>query len=302
MKIALAGGTGFIGKELIALLKDRGHTIYLLTRNSDKFHDEDINIIEWLNPENHPERYLEDMDAFVNLSGTPLNSGRWTLERKQEIVESRLNTVKEVHRILKTVRQKPKVFINASAIGFYGTSENQIYTEKETTAGVDFLAETVTKWEEEASHVYELGIRTVYARFGLILGTNGGALPKLILPYKLFMGGKLGTGQQWYSWIHIDDVARALLFCIQNSSLTGPVNITAPEPVQMDDFGRAIGQVLHRPHWTVVPSNILRLVLGEMSLLILKGQQVIPVKLLKNDFKFIYPKIEPALRNLIDNE
>lgn len=301
MKIAIAGGSGLIGKALSNSLSKKGHSVLILTRSESRgpISGNNIRYVPWLNKGNQPEKELENLDALVNLAGSTINS-RWTDKGKELIVNSRLNTVDELAKIIQNLEVKPKVFINASAIGFYGTSEKQIYTEESTKPGTDFLADTVVKWESAVKQIEDMGLRTVFCRFGVILDVKEGALPRMVLPYRFFIGGTIGNGQQWLSWIHINDVVRGVLFAIENRQLTGPVNFTAPAPVRMKDFGRTLSRVIHRPHWLPVPNLALRLLLGEMSLLVLEGQKVLPSKLLNHGFSFQYPHLEAALEELFN--
>ncbi|PRO65471.1 TIGR01777 family oxidoreductase [Alkalicoccus urumqiensis] len=299
MKVAIAGGSGLVGGTLTKKLADAGHEVLILTRNPyNKRSSPSVRYVAWLTGQAVPEESLEGIDAFINLAGESLNSGRWTDAKKQEILDSRIDVTREAVRILHALKQKPSVFINGSAVGYYGTSFHEAFTEEHTEPGNDFLAEVVTRWEKETDGTPE-EIRTVCARFGIILSAEGGALKKMLPPFKLGAGGKIGTGEQWMSWIHVEDVANALIFCINNESMSGPVNMTAPQPARMKTFGRTLSDVLNKPFWAPVPSNVLKLVLGDMSVLILEGQQVIPQKLLDAGFHFDYAELEEALYDLV---
>ena len=300
MKVAVAGGSGFVGKEIARLLIREGYEVYVLTRNKNKLTMENIIPVEWLREDSRPEKVLEGIDAVINLAGTSLNSGRWTTERKKQILQSRIKATNELYRIIGKLEHKPSVLINASAIGFYEPSLEQTYTEEWKQAGNNFLADAVVQWEDEAKKVIDLGVRVVLARFGLILGSKEGAFPNLVLPYKLFLGGEIGSGRQWYSWIHVKDVANAILFCIQHNQVNGPVNFTAPHPMRMEEFGETIGDVLHKPNWSVIPSIFIKTALGEMSTLILEGQKVLPKKLMEAGYTFIYPDLRAALTDLLN--
>jgi uncharacterized protein len=297
MKIAITGGTGLVGRALSSELVRNGHEVFILTR---KVNDQSINsvkLVQWLNPGDQPESQLEGIDAIVNLAGATIN-GRWTEEYKQKIIDSRIKATTEVKRIIMALNDKPPVLINASAVGYYGTSVAGEFNEQ-SGPGIDFLSDTVQRWESAANEVKEFGTRVVLCRFGLILDKNGGALPRMVLPYKFFGGGKVGTGDQWLSWIHIKDVIRGILFAIESSKLDGPVNFVAPSPVTLDQFGKVLSLVLDRPHWLPVPGFALKIALGEMSMLVLEGQRVIPVKLLNAGFSFQYPELEKALREIL---
>ncbi|MCZ8536986.1 TIGR01777 family oxidoreductase [Paenisporosarcina quisquiliarum] len=297
MKVAITGGSGFVGQEITKQLTDKGHEVYILTR-SDKKSDGSVHMIKWLADGAKPEEHLDGMDAWINLAGASINEGRWTPEQKQKIYDSRMKATDEVLRILKAVSTKPSVLVNASAIGIYPPSEQATYTEHSSARGSDFLAKTVEDWESKANEAEQLGTRVAAGRFGIVLGKDQGALPLMALPYKMGVGGKVGTGEQWVSWVHVADVAKAILYVIENEDFTGPFNLTAPDPKQMNDFGEILGKVLHRPHWIPVPSIALKLALGDKSQLVLEGQRVIPDKLLTHGFKFTHPDLQRALENI----
>lgn len=299
MRIAIAGGTGFVGKALTKRCIELGHEIYILTRHPSKI-EEKIAYVQWLVDDCDSSSQLENIDVMINLAGESINSGRWTTERKQRILDSRLHATEEVLSLIKNLVNKPKILINASAIGFYGTSLTNTYTEANTIPGKDFLATTVRLWEEKALEAENLGIRTALCRFGIILDRTEGALPKMALPYHLFVGGPIGKGEQWMSWIHLDDVVEAILYIINNEDIKGAVNFTAPHPLKMTEFGKTLGIVLKRPHWISAPAYALRMALGEMSLLVLEGQHVLPEKLLRAGYPFLYDRLEPALRNIYE--
>ncbi|HET7629606.1 MAG TPA: TIGR01777 family oxidoreductase [Bacillales bacterium] len=301
MHIALTGGTGFIGSAITDRLIANGHKVSILTRAPyDQNSREGVKYVQWLTEDSCPEQVLADVDAIVNLAGESINRGRWTTSRKARILESRLKATDAVLHLIKHLHPQPRVLVNASAIGFYGTSEIQTFTEANESAADDFLASVVTQWETKAAQAEALGVRTVFARLGVVLGREG-ALPRIVLPYKLGIGGTIGTGRQWLSWVHVEDVARMLLFAIENGEIRGPLNVTAPEPVRMKPFGQAVGDVLHRPHWLPVPAFALRMGLGEMSDLILKGQRVLPEKALSHGFSFKFPDLHQALSSILSN-
>ncbi|MEK4701198.1 TIGR01777 family oxidoreductase [Solibacillus sp. FSL R7-0668] len=297
MKIAIAGGTGMVGRKLTELLQDKGHEVVILTRGNSRT-ENNIRYVQWLAQDVKPELQLEQLDAFINLAGVSLNEGRWTKQQKQKIYSSRMDATAEALRIMQAIEHKPSVFINASAVGIYPVSENEIYTEQSTEKATDFLGNVVDHWEQKAVQAENLGIRTCLARFGVILAKGEGALPMMVLPYQLGVGGTIGSGKQWLSWIHVDDVARALLFVIEQDELRGPINFTTPNVKRMKSFGQAISKALRRPHWLPVPSLALKLALGEKSVLVVKGQHVLPEKLLNAHFKFNYTSVEDAIRDL----
>lgn len=298
MKIAISGGTGMVGRKFSDLLLANGHDVIVLTRG-ENYEANGIRYVQWLQEGTKPELQLENLDAFVNLAGVSLNEGRWTKEQKDKIYSSRIESTDEVLRILSVVKQKPQVLINASAVGIYPISETAIYTEQSPEKAQDFLGTVVQQWEQRALQAQTLGIRTCLSRFGVILAKGEGALPMMTLPYKLGVGGTIGSGMQWLSWIHVEDVARALLFVIENEALSGPINFTTPNVKRMKDFGKSIGAALHRPHWLPVPAAVLKLALGEKSVLVLEGQHVLPEKLLNAQFEFQFVSAQQAIRDLL---
>lgn len=297
MKFAITGGTGFVGKELTNLLLSQGHQVFILTR-SDKKSDSSITFVKWLTEGATPETELEGIDGIINLAGTSINEGRWTDDQKKKIYESRMEATDEVLRIIETLSVKPSVLVNASAIGIYPSSKHKTYTEDSPERADDFLAKTVEDWEKKAKKAEQHGVRVACARFGVILGKDEGALPLMALPYKLFVGGKVGSGRQWLSWVHVKDVANAIYFALTTDELSGAFNVTAPRPLRNDDFGKVLGTVLHRPHLVPVPGVALKAALGEKSQLVLEGQQVVPEVLLQHGFKFEFPTAQEALKNI----
>lgn len=296
MKIAITGGTGFVGREVTKLLIEKGHNVSILSRSVNK-QTNNVTYIKWLTEDAAPEKELNGIDAFINLAGESINNGRWTTTQKQKIYDSRMQATEEVLRIMDALTDKPKVLVNASAIGIYPASNEKIYTEQSLEVGTDFLAKTVHDWEQKAKHAESLDVRVTYGRFGIILGKSDGALPLMALPYKMFVGGPIGSGLNWMSWIHVKDVAHALLFAIEHE-IHGPFNVTAPEPIIMKEFGKILSAVLKRPHYFPVPAFLLKMALGEKSRLVIEGQHVLPEVLLKNGFTFEFPHLPNALTNI----
>jgi uncharacterized protein len=298
MKIVIAGGSGFIGKKLTDLLLAEGHTVVILTRKDHEPSGE-VQYVRWLEKGASPEKEIGNADAFINLAGVSINDGRWSKTHQKQIYESRMTATDELLRIISLLPTKPSVLVNASAIGIYPSSVTAVYTENSSESANDFLGKTVREWEKKAKLVEEHSVRAVFMRFGVVLGKQGGALPLMALPYRLFVGGKVGSGEQWVSWVHVMDVVRAIVFAINNKSLRGPVNVTSPSPLQMDDFGKTIGAVLHRPHWIPVPSFAMKMALGQKSALVLEGQHVIPQVLQEEGFDFMFPTLRSALEDLL---
>ncbi|WP_439020685.1 TIGR01777 family oxidoreductase [Bacillus thuringiensis] len=299
MKIAISGGTGFIGKYLSTFFIQKGYTVYILTRKkTTETSSPNLQYVQWT-PDSHTFP-LSSIDVVINLAGESINS-RWTKKQKEAILNSRVQTTKGLIKQLQTLTTKPHTFINASAIGYYGTSETETFTEQYEAPGNDFLANTVYLWEQEASKARSLGMRTIYTRLGVVLGADGGALPKMLIPYQFYIGGTIGSGNQWLSWIHIDDVVRMIDFIIHKEEIEGPFNITAPLPIRMKEFGETIATAIGKPHWLPVPSFILQTLLGEMSILVLEGQHVLPIKAIEHGYQYTFPTVNHALQNILSH-
>jgi uncharacterized protein len=294
-RILITGGTGFIGNALTKHLISHGDEVYILTRKKKQSHEKGVHYVQWMKGD---DLVSPQIDVVVNLAGETIN-GRWTDEKKNAIRNSRLEVTEELLQLVERMPQKPDVWINASAIGYYGTSETEVFTEKTQKHGSDFLSEVVKAWETRAITAESFGCRMVFTRFGLVLGKDGGVLPQLSLPYRFFAGGTVGSGDQWVSWVHIEDVVRLIKEAIDDDQYSGPVNITAPQPVTMKKFGQITGDVMHRPHWLPTPSIVFKLIFGEMSMLILKGQQALPEKAMNLGFEFKFPHLKGALHDLL---
>lgn len=296
MHIIIFGGTGFVGQHLAQHLLSVGHEVLIPSRGSRTI---TYGQIVRYTP-NQISALLSQMTspyAIINLAGESINSGRWSKSRKDMILQSRINITQAIVEAIETSPLKPEVLINASAIGYYGYSESATFTEN-ASSGEGFLAEVTRQWEQTASQAAP-NTRVVLARIGVVLGRNDGALPRMILPYRFFIGGSVGHGRQWLSWIHMDDLTGIIAQCLTDHTIQGPVNVTAPEPVTMNQFGRTIGRVLHRPHWLPVPSFALTLLLGEMAEIVLQGQHVLPEVMQSHGYAFIYPTVDKALEQLL---
>lgn len=294
MNFLITGATGFIGRHLTDQLTLKGHQIYALTRSPNKYEDKDQ--VTYLSYDVNPKE-LPTIHGVINLAGESL-FGYWTNAKQKEIRYSRIEVTRHIVRLVQQLKERPKVFINGSAVGYYGTSTEMIFTEQTIETGDDFLSSVVVDWENEAKQIESTGIRTIYARFGIVLGKNEGSLPLMELPIKLFVGGKIGDGEQWISWVHMEDAARLLSFCLFEETIKGPVNITAPAPKRNKDFYQTLARVYKRPLWLPVPRLFMRIALGEMSELITKGQFVYPKKAIDCGFTFHYPKLPEALASL----
>ncbi|KOR36283.1 MULTISPECIES: thylakoid membrane protein ThyD [Planktothricoides] len=307
MKVAITGATGFVGTRLVEKLHGQGDRLVVLTRNRDRalrvFPSKNFPNVEFVTytPQQSGEWQgaIAGCDAVVNLAGAAIAEERWTAQRKQEILNSRkLGTQKIVEAIAKASPQ-PKVLVNASAIGYYGTSETATFDET-SNPGNDFLAQVCQDWENEAQKVKETGTRLVIIRTGIVLGM-GGALAKMLTPFQLFAGGPIGSGRQWFSWIHRDDLVSLIMASLQRSDLAGVYNGTAPNPVRMNELCQGLGQVMHRPSWLPVPDFALQLLLGDGAKVVLEGQKVLPQRTLASGFEYQYPGLKSALEEILSS-
>ncbi|WP_298612388.1 TIGR01777 family oxidoreductase [uncultured Thermosynechococcus sp.] len=303
MKVVVTGATGFVGQQVVKALSDRGDRVVALVRSPARAAKQLASVprVECIGytPKAAGDWFaaLEGADAVINLAGEPLANGRWTPQRKQEIYESRVVGTRQLVQAIAQCQQRPQVLVSTSAIGYYGTSETETFVETHA-AGTDFLAKVCVDWEAAAQGVTDLGVRLVILRFGIVLGEQG-ALAKLLLPFQLYLGGPLGSGQQWFSWIHQQDLVRLILTAVDESKMQGVYNATAPEPLTMADFCRVLGEVMQRPSWLPVPAPALQLLLGEGADVVLKGQRVLPERTLAMGFQFEYPNAKAALTNLL---
>ncbi|MFI5350193.1 MAG: TIGR01777 family oxidoreductase [Elusimicrobiota bacterium] len=298
MNIVLAGGTGFIGGAVTDALVARGDKPTLLTRDPEAAQARwsgKAAVALWDGRTSEDwTKTLDGADAVINLSGAGIADGRWTPARKLVLIKSRIDSTRALVSAVSRAAKRPKVFVNASAVGFYGESPEGASTE-ESAQGRDFLAALCGQWEREALAAEPLGLRVVLARFGVVLEEGGGALAKMALPFKLFAGGPLGTGRQGFPWIHRDDVVGGILFALNHEKLTGAVNFAAPGALNNREFSSALGRALGRPSWAPAPAFALKLALGEMAGMLLGGQIATPKKLLAAGYKFKYGTAEAAL-------
>lgn len=301
MRVIITGGTGLIGSALAKSLAADGHEVILLTRNPEKPSKDlpaGVKLCRW--DARTAEGWGELADgagAIVNLAGSNLSSGRWTESRKREILESRILAGQAVVEAVQKAAQKPGMIVQASAVGYYGPHGDEEVTEK-TPPGNDFQADVCKQWEASTEAVEKLGVRRVMIRSGVVLSRKGGALPRQALPFRLFVGGPVGFGRQYYPWIHIDDEVAAIRFLIEDQKNSGPYNLSAPNPLTNRGFGRVLAQVLKRPFWMPVPEFALKILFGEMSVILLKGQRELPKKLLKYGFRFRFREAKEALQDL----
>jgi len=298
----VTGANGLIGRELCARLTKANYTVIALVRNVSKSSSllaQDV--VAWEALSAPPEvKVLDGCDAVVHLAGEPVAAGRWTSRRKELIRDSRVLGTKNLVKALSLCKIPPKVLVSSSAIGYYGNSGDQTLDEM-SPMGDGFLAQVCDQWEAEVQQVVQWGMRIVLLRTGLVLSLDGGALSKILPPFKMFLGGPMGSGKQWMSWIHIKDEIEAIVYAIENNSLKGPVNLTAPHPVSNEQFSCQLARVLGRPALFRVPSLIMRILLGEMAEnLLLGGQRVLPLELQKSGYAFYYPDLDSALQDLIN--
>jgi uncharacterized protein (TIGR01777 family) len=303
MRIVITGGSGFIGRRLVARLLEQGDQVLVLTRRLEQARrilGESPNLKLLPYDPYQPQAWaaaLEGYEGIVNLAGEPLASSRWTETKKKEIRRSRVETTQALVQALASLNQKPQVMISSSAVGYYGSHpEGDPLTETDPPAQ-DFLAEVCQAWEAAARSAEELGIRLAIVRTGIVLGPDGGALGQMLAPFQFFIGGTIGSGKQWLSWIHREDWVSLVCFLLEQGS--GVFNATAPNPVQMEEFCRTLGQVLGRPSWLPVPELALELLLGEAAQVVLTGQKVIPQAALQMGFTFQYPQLKEALRQIL---
>ena len=289
MKILVSGSHGLVGKALLRSLTIDGHDVVRLERG-----------VQW-----HPDRgtmdanQLQGFDAVVHLAGESIASGRWTDEKKRAIRDSRVNGTALLSTTLAQLSQPPALFLSASAIGYYGDRDGELLTES-SPPGKDFLAGVCVEWENATQPAAEKGIRTVLARFGIILDAHEGALAKMLTPFRMGIGGRIGDGKQWMSWVALDDVINGLKFVIPNQTIDGPVNYVAPNPVTNAEFTKTLGRVLSRPTLFPIPEFGARLAFGEMAdALLLSSQRVVPTVLNENGFQFTRPTLEDALRSIL---
>lgn len=302
MRVIITGGSGLIGRALAGNLSNQGYEVIILSRNPEK---QDRRLIPgvrleaWDGVSARGWGHLVDgADAIVNLAGENLAQGRWTAARKKALLESRVNPGRAVSEAIAQASHKPGVLIQASAVGYYGPRQDEVITEQ-APQGKDFLADLVGRWEASTSEVEVAGVRRVITRSGVVLSMQGSALPRMVLPFRFFVGGRLGSGRQWFPWIHIDDEVAGIRYLIEHQDISGVVNLSAPNPLTNAGFARVLGRVMRRPSFFPVPAFVMRLLFGEMATVLLDGQRVVPQRLMDSGFVFRYPEAESALRALL---
>lgn len=297
MQILVTGASGFIGSALVSRLNTAGHQVLRLTRSTSQLGPDQIS---W-NPQAGIAPLLPDstINAVVHLAGENIGSGRWSREKKNRIRESRVNGIRLLIQTFARLRQPPRALLMASAVGYYGNQDDEILTEI-SPPGRGFLAEVCRDMEREADAAAQHGIRTVILRFGVVLSARGGALPLMTRPFRMGLGGVLGSGRQFMSWIVLEDALGVIEKCLNSESVNGPVIAASPSPVRNREFAKMVGRTLHRPVWAPAPSFALRLVLGEMAdEMLLSSQRAEPAVLKSLGYVFSFPELEGALRNLL---
>ncbi len=301
MKILVTGSSGLVGTALVrALIKD-GHTVCRLTRPSTiaKNESNDGFQVAWNPATGELGGAAVGADAVVNLAGASIADGRWSATRKAELQSSRIDTTRALVAALAKMNARPRVLVSASATGFYGNHGDELLTE-ESQPGTDFLSGLAKDWETEALKAEALGIRVVLARLGIVLARNGGALPAMMLPFRFFAGGKIGSGQQWMSWISLEDVIEILRLALEKGDVRGPINVISPQPVQNAEFTKVLASAMHRPALFPAPAFAVRLALGEMAdALLLSSQRVLPKKLESLGYRFLHADLRSALMTLL---
>lgn len=300
MKILISGSTGLVGSALVDHLSRQGHSLSRLVRPGTNLRRQrppasELQQIMWNPQSGILNSRAEDVDAVVHLAGASIAGRRWTEAWKRELRESRVTATRQLIASLRQLHRPPQLFIAASAIGFYGNRADEELIES-SPPGTDFLARLALDWEEESARAAEMGARVVILRFGVILAEQGGALPRMVLPFRLGVGGKIGAGRQWISWVALEDIVGIIRFALETNLLSGAANAVSPSPVTNAEFAATLGRVLHRPAFFPTPAFALRFALGEMAdALLLSSQRVYPAKLQTLGYRFVYPDLEGAL-------
>lgn len=299
MKVFMTGGTGFVGERLTKFLLGRGHGVTIMVRQTrSRTSDKSLDFVEADGTK--PGKWQDvvaEHDLLINLAGASVFK-RWDDTYKKLLRDSRILTTRNLVEAIPTEPRAEIALLSTSGTGYYGFTGDQEVDER-TAPGKDFLAQLARDWEAEALKAQAKGVRVVTTRFGIVLGKNGGALKQMALPFRFFVGGPMGSGEQWVPWVHIEDLCRAMLFLAEHSGIKGPVNLTAPQPVKNKELAKAIGKVLHRPSFMPAPAFMIKLVLGEFGSVILEGQRALPTVLQEQGFSFSYPKIQDAVNQAL---
>jgi uncharacterized protein len=298
MRVFITGATGFIGWELTARLRGAGHRVTAWVRNESRARGLLGPEVELASAPSGLREAVAKADAVINLAGEPVSAARWTASRKQAIVESRVKLTRAIASAIAQSPSRPGVFISASAVGYYGDRGDEI-VEDDAPPGNDFLANVCRNWEAAALEAAKSGVRVFIPRIGIVLGADGGALASMVMPFRVGMGGPLGSGRQYVPWIHLDDQLAVMIAALEDRTMSGPMISAAPNPVTSRDLAKAIGAVLHRGSFMPVPTIALRILLGEAAALVLTGQRVRPRRLQQSGFTWRYPMIAAALSDLL---
>lgn len=301
MKVVIAGGTGLVGRKMVDKLIADGHTVYVLTRGEKKANSQNLIYLKW-DPEKWqiPITEIEGCDAIINLAGANINDKKWDAHFKRIIVDSRIFSTRCLVKACEKMKEKPKTFLSASAVGFFGDAGDRACVE-DSPKGTGFLPDLCESWEREANRAQDLGIRTVIARLGIVLSKEGGALAQMLPIFRWGLGGKLGSGKQFMSWIHIDDTVKAFDWFLNRDKVSGTFNVTSPNPVTNKEFTKTLGSILKRPTFMFVPKFALKNKLGEMSQIVIEGQKVFPQKCMRFGFQFSFPNLNSALTQILKN-
>lgn len=302
MKILITGGTGFIGTHLLHQLSKSSNDIVLLTRSAPSTHMLNLATVRRVQWDARTfgvwTEELQDTAVVINLIGKNIFERRWNKKVKKELVESRVHATQLLVEGMNQQKHKPDVFVSVSAVGYYGDTGKESVTET-SSAGKDFLAQLVFEWEAAALKAERHDVRVALPRIGIVLHKNSDFVQRLLLPFRIFVGGWIGSGQQYISWIHIDDVVKGIVFAIENTNVRGAYNLVSPHPVQLKEFCSAFGKILHRPSWIPVPTVLLKFFFGEVTEVITTGQKVVPQKLMDIGFQFSFPDLDSALVQIL---
>jgi uncharacterized protein len=298
VRVVVSGGTGFVGRAVVAMLAARGDDVVVLSRKDGKPTTR-VRIVPWTPRAAGPwQREVEEADGIVALAGASVMEQRWTAARIAELRASRVESTRLIAEAVARAATKP-VLVSCSAVGIYGMRTDDVVCDEAAPHGKDVLAEICDAWEASTHSATEAGARVAIARIGVVLGTGGGALHEMITPFRAFVGGPIGPGTQWMSWVHLEDTVRAVAFALDTPALAGPFNVTAPKPVTMNDFARALGIALGRPAKLRVPAFALRAALGDRAEVLLTGQRAVPRRLEAEGFRFAFPGLESALADIM---
>ena len=299
VRIVVTGGTGFVGTPLVAALADRGDDVVVLTRGAPRTLGPRIKAETWTPLEAGDWfSHIDGADVVVSLAGAGVLDQRWTAERRRELVDSRLVPTRHLVAAMEQAKQRPRIFVSASAVGYYGVARGADELREDEPPGTDFLAELVRDWEAAANKASDLGVAVALPRIGIVLGTEGGALAKMLPAFRAFVGGPAGSGEQYLAWVHLRDAVRALEFAV-DGHIRGAYNVSAPSAATMGDLAREIGAILGRPSFFRVPEIALRLALGEASVAVATGQRAVPARLVEAEFTFVFPDLHAALHDLL---